>query len=87
MEDFTKLALQKIPTFHGIKYSSQDLEDMLGVSNCGVNILFGCDPVIVEDSQKDRWNPQIPIDPISSGLYSLELTDLSNVLWNVVKHV
>ena len=45
MEDFSRKALTDIPNFAGIKFSSKDLPDLIGVVFNGVNVLFGCDEV------------------------------------------
>lgn len=45
MEDFSYRAQKEIPNFGGIKFSSKDLPDMIGVVFSGVNVLFGCDEV------------------------------------------
>ena len=47
MEDFMKEAKRKIPNLVGIKFSSKDLVDMIGVKFAGnFNIVYGCDEVI-----------------------------------------
>ncbi|XP_063420230.1 N-acetylneuraminate lyase-like [Mytilus trossulus] len=47
MEDFSYRAQKEIPNFGGIKFSSKDLPDMIGVVFSGVNVLFGCDEQFV----------------------------------------
>ncbi|CAC5384614.1 E4.1.3.3 [Mytilus coruscus] len=47
MEDFSYRAQKEIPNFGGVKFSSKDLPDMIGVVFSGVNVLFGCDEQFV----------------------------------------
>ena len=46
MEDFSKRAKAEIPNFLGIKFSSKDLVDLIGIVFNGVNVVYGCDEVI-----------------------------------------
>ena len=47
MEDFACKAKLEIPNFTGIKFSSKDLPDMIGVVFNGFNVLYGCDEVAI----------------------------------------
>lgn len=47
MEDFACKAKLEIPNFTGIKFSSKDLPDMIGVVFNGFNVLYGCDEQFV----------------------------------------